>query len=384
MELQVQIDDVTACPGRCPGCALSPEERKSPDPDMSSDVLVGVSSAVAAYARELQPDSVNVTFGIADHLMMGSQYVRDIYRVVATDLASAGYSGESAIVFFSTSMIANERRAKEQIETLTTFERVAGIDLIPVVVLDPQNLRHKTLGPQWRSYVDLANKSFGRIDLALNLSSAACSLITPLEILDYVREFGFQEVTINWTPTDGNLKSTASDMPALVGWLIDFADRADARGVSYSYGPVMSRAAHSVMCRLDGVALSEVVDTVVDKTIRHSIHVDADGSLYPKFEAIGDIPHSPRFGYSALGNVLNQSISSILDESLDMVKRRIMTEHFRDRRCVGCKYLNVCATTGFHAYSHVLEGRYGNSSCPHVARALWDQTFVSMEDPEAA
>lgn len=383
MELQVQIDDVTACPGRCTGCALSADERKSTEPDMAPGVLDRVLEALGDYIATLRPESVNITYGIADHLLVGERYVGEqLYAKTAALLAVHGYNDGRSTVFFSASLVANRNVAARQIAYLESFPRLPGVDMVPVVVVDPQNLRHPTFGAQWRAYAAMANKAFGRIDLALNLSAVACALITPQELLDYVNEYGFQEVTINWTPTDGNLVATASDMPGLAAWLIDFADRADACGVSYSYGPVMSRAANAVMCRHAGAPLADVIDTVVDPTIRHSIHIDADGSLYPKFEAIGDIPHSPRFGYPAMGNVLDKPIARILDEQLPAVKRRILSEHLRDRRCVGCKHLNVCATTGFHAYSHVMEGKYGDASCPHVARVLWDQTFGSLQDPD--
>ncbi len=38
-EMQIQIDDVYACPGHCPGCALSSLERKGYEPDVSLDTL---------------------------------------------------------------------------------------------------------------------------------------------------------------------------------------------------------------------------------------------------------------------------------------------------------------------------------------------------------
>ena len=92
MELQVQIDDVMACPGRCPGCALSASERRSATPDMGVDVLARVAKSVAQYARVLGPKSVNVTFGIADHFLIGEEYVHDIYRSMAGELSRAGLS----------------------------------------------------------------------------------------------------------------------------------------------------------------------------------------------------------------------------------------------------------------------------------------------------
>lgn len=382
MELQVQIDDVSACPGRCPGCALSASERRATAPDMAPAVLAAAINAVGDYARATQPSSVNVTFGIADHLLIGEHYVHEIYRQTATRLAAEGYTGERATIFFSASLIAARAVAERQVAYLTSIPLIGGIPLIPVVVVDPQNLKHRTFGDQWRAFADLANRSFGRIDLAMNLSGTACQLMTPEEMVDYVRTYGFKEVTINWTPTPDNRINTASDLRAIEDWLIGFAELADAAEISYSYGPVMSRSAHAIRCSQEETDLTDVVAKVVDRTIRHSIHIDANGALYPKFEAIGDVPHSPRFGYPALGNVTKDSVLAILDANLPVIERRVIAAHVRDRRCVDCPYMKACAITGFHIYSYVLGPKSGDGQCPHVARRLWEYTFGSLSDPE--
>ena len=75
-EMQIQIDDVYACPGHCPGCALSSVERKGYEPDVSLETLHLIYDKLNDYLKEINNyDRIGITYGIADHFLMSDDYL---------------------------------------------------------------------------------------------------------------------------------------------------------------------------------------------------------------------------------------------------------------------------------------------------------------------
>ncbi len=388
-ELQVQIDDVYACPGSCGGCVLSAGERRAAAPDMAADVLDLAIERLLGYVDHLpQLSRLNLTYGIADHLMMDDAYLERIYQLGAAVVARAKpREPEHSAVFFTTALIGKHERLMPRLERLAGI--VGEIPLLPVVVLDPALLYDRKFGGIYRRLILDTKALFGRVDLSINLSDRAVRQISADDIYAFAEENAFDELTVNWTPTFGNRELTTGDMPFLTQWLLDFDRTVEARGtVSSSFRPVLMASVNSVMCRvgdLSEATTARSVEEMIPQTIARSIQIDHLGNLLPKFEAIGDVPHSERFGYAPLGNLRDAPIAQLMAAGTPVVQRRIMAAHSRTRACASCEYSGFCAATGFHVFNTVLRGRNnGAKSCPHVARALFEHFYeaASAADPE--
>ena len=374
-ELQVQIDDVYACLGLCAGCVLSPDERKGKTPDMPADILELTVSRLVAHASAMRPlKRVNVTFAIADHILMGADYMKRIHAL-GSEIVRAGqpstmdYSG----VFFTTSLVGKPAKVMEMLSDVK-----AGIDtdvpFIPLVVLDGRVVNATKFGGQWKEMVVFAKDLFGKVDLNTNLSVEAISTMSPGELLAFAADNGFDDVTVNWTPTLANAGATLSDSAAMSAWLLEFDGLVRQRGdITTGYGQYLDRVVeNAVMSRgRDGSSgMAEYVMNVVPETIRKSVEIDHRGNLLAKFEAVGDIPHAPRHGFRPLGHVSEGSIDEILDRSRSAMLRDVVMQHSRGP-CVTCDYNAVCAVTGFHVSSGVArKSGYAGEGCPHVARDL--------------
>jgi hypothetical protein len=376
-ELQVQIDDVYACLGQCTGCVLSADERRGKTPDMDEATLELAVSRLVDHATAMRPlKRVNVTFAIADHILMGTDYMRRIHelgsRIVrAGEPASMEYSG----VFFTTSLVGKPKRVMEMLAEVR-----AGIEddvpFIPLVVLDGRVVNATKFGAQWREMVVYAKELFGKVDLNTNLSVEAIGTMSPEELMAFAADNGFDDVTVNWTPTLANAASTLSDNEMMARWLLRFDTLVRERGdITTGYGQYLDRVVENAVGARGMDASSDMmgyVSEVVPETIRKSVEVDHRGNLLAKFEAVGDIPQSARHGFRELGHLSEGSVDEILERARPLMLRHVIGQHTRGE-CADCEFNAVCAVTGFHVSTGVAR-KTGMASkdagCPHVARDL--------------
>lgn len=390
-ELQIQIDDVYACLGQCAGCVLAPEERKAQAADMSEETLALAVRKLREHAASVGPlDRVNVTFGIADHLLIGVDYLEKLHAL-GSSIVEAGRPADRAhsAVFFTTSLVGKPASVIAMLREVRA--RMTGsVPLIPLVVLDGRLIKSMKFGPMWREMVLVAKELFGKVDLSTNLSVDAVSCMSPQELAAFATRNGFDEVTVNWAPTIRNAASTLDDVGTVARWLLEFDRLAERRhAITTSFRPVIARTVDAIMCR-DGAApsLISAVEGIVPETIRKSIEIDHLGFVLPKLEAIGDITHADRHGLRPLGHLSEGTVEEIIDRALPRVLSKIIGIHAQGA-CSTCRHSAVCAGTGFHVATHVARktGRseaYEEEGCPHVAYALIDAISSEMKDQDAA
>lgn len=386
-ELQIQIDDVYACLGQCAGCVLAVEERRSPSPDMSSNILELSVERLKEHATSMQPlQRINVTFGIADHILFGADYIVDLHRR-GSEIIRAGNPSDKAhsAVFFTTSLVGKPAKVIELMKNVRS--RIGdNIQLIPLVVLDGRLIEAAKFGPLWKEMVLEAKRLFGKVDLSTNLSVEAIKAMSPEQLAQFATDNGFDEVTINWAPTLMNAPKTLGDTQAMSDWLIAFDQIAQGKDhITTSFRPVIEKTVDALMCTYDGTPpnLMQTVTELVPETIMKSIEIDHLGNLLPKFEAIGDITHAERHGFKPLGHISKASIKDLIEAAMPVVARKIAAVHARGA-CSTCEYSPVCAGTGFHVATNV--ARLTNhivkdsNSCPHVAYGLIKRIAEEMMD----
>lgn len=381
-ELQVQIDDVYACLGLCAGCVLTPDERRGKSPDMPDDVLELAIDRLTDHASAMRPlNRVNVTFAIADHILMGGDYMKRIHGLGARIVrAGAPSSMEYSGVFFTTSLVGKPAKVMELLKDVR--ESIEDdVPFIPLVVLDGRVVKKTKFGAQWKEMVLYAKALFGKVDLNTNLSVEACGSMSPGELMAFASDNGFDDVTVNWTPTLANANATLSDNRVMSLWLLEFDELVRARGdITSGYGQYLDRVVENAIRDRGGDGASGMADyakALVPETIRKSVEVDHHGNLLAKFEAVGDIPHATRHGLRPLGHISEGSIDEILARGQPAMLRNVMAQHARGA-CLACEYNAVCAVTGFHVATAVARKtgmQEPAGECPHVARPLIEAAY---------
>jgi hypothetical protein len=385
-ELQVQIDDVYACLGQCAGCVLAADERRVSNPDMSSATLDLSVSRLKEHAAAMAPlKRVNVTFGIADHILIGADYIVDLHRR-GSEIIKAGNpeDRQHSAVFFTTSLVGKPAKVIAMMQDIRS--RIGDeVQLIPLVVLDGRWIEEAKFGQLWKEMVLEAKALFGKVDLSTNLSVDSINVMSPAQLVAFAKDNGFDEVTINWAPTLLNAPRTLSDNVKMAQWLLDFDALAQAgvEQITTSFRPVIERTIDALMCNYDGTppSLMSTVTDLVPETILKSVEIDHLGNLLPKFEAIGDITHADRHGMQNLGHIAKAPIATLIDQAMPKVARKIASIHAKGT-CATCKYSAVCAGTGFHIATNVARlsgvGLNDEGPCPHVAFGLIDRIAEEM------
>ena len=388
VELQVQIDDVYACPGNCGGCVLAAEERRATTPDMAPEILDLCFARLADYIPTLDGlRYVNITFGIADHLRMPDDYLHRLYHQSADLFEKTGFTGPENSIFFTTSLIGKTDQILPRLEKLLHHRRV--IPIYPIAVLDPAKLYNKNFGAVYEGNILRTKELFGKVDLAINLSDDAIRNITPRDLHDFAADHGFGEVTLNWTPNKGNLARTFGDLPALVQWLFDFDHCVETAGrIASSLAPILRRSVEMVYCSARNPdqlpSMVDVLREILPNTVRRSLEIDHEGFILPKLEAVGDITHGSRFDLPPLGHLADGAIADIINKALPGLTTRIARLHGQHKACMQCPHLAICAMTGFHVYNHVIRDQMPDgTACPHIGAALINhyRQQVDGDDP---
>jgi len=362
-EFQLQIDDVYSCGGSCAGCVLTQDERKSRVPALKESVFELLSSRIIEYLPHISDiKSLNITYGIGDHLRMSTDYLSSIYDLAVSCIESrAGLSGS---VFISMSLVGREADLKSKLNHLKAIQK-PGIPIIPLVVLDPKKLYNKRFSDVYKGLMQEAKQISGIVDLSSNLSDEDCRRISPSEMHEFAVLNGFNDVTLNWVPVQSNLLSTTQDIKGTARWLNSFTDICESSGkVKSTFSPIFQMFAEHLKNEGD-ISPLEVVDRYVIPLISRQLQIDHTGNVYPKFDGIGDLPQNPRFGFESIGNIVDESIDDIITNNSILIKTRTSSPYLKKSSCMSCEYSKYCALTGFHVYTkNVLAETDG--SCPHL------------------
>lgn len=359
-EIQIEIDDVYGCPGHCPGCALSSLEKKSYEPDMDFDILKLSIEKLIPYVRSLENlEKLNLTYGIADHFLMKNEYLEKTYHLGADLLEKTGMNNGKNGIFFSASMIGKHNHIMQKVEYLHNVSQKRGVPFYIIAVLDPKNLYRKNFSDIYKNNIIKTHELTGRVDLSINLSEEAINNISPQEIYDFTIDNHFNELTINWIPTNDNIDYVYFDQNKLAKWLIDLDQIIEKNGekIDTSYRTVILRTINSIMCNSDSNLENDFrteIKMKLKELVSKSIQISDTGDIFPKYEAIGDIPHSPRLGVEAWGNIKeNKSIKDIVSAGINKTEKFILKQ-FVKNPCITCEYNKFCSNSGFHIYNHVL------------------------------
>jgi radical SAM protein with 4Fe4S-binding SPASM domain len=388
-EIQIEIDDVYGCPGHCPGCTLSSLERKSDHADMAPEVMVNAINKLKQYVPTLKNlEKINLTYGIADHFLMSKEYLAHTYDLGASLIEEANLSNPYNGIFYSASMIGKHELIMEKVRFMHDLSKKRGIPFYIIAVLDPKHLYHKKFAEVYKKNIIETAKLIGKVDLTINLSEEAINFITPQDLFEFALQNHFDEVTINWTPTFDNLQFVYMNQQKLASWLLEF-DRliSDSKKLDTSYRPVIIKTINNLKCKQPEQELSfqENLEYNLPELVHKSIQIDDKGNIFPKYEAIGDIAHTPRLGFEPIGNVMQeQGISEMFERHINITKKNV-TKQFLQEPCDSCEFNQYCANSGFHIYNHVLQkaakkdinismalkNNIEQHGCPHVAKQMF-------------
>ncbi len=388
-EIQIEIDDVYACPGNCPGCILSKLERKTDKPDMPNDILVKSIEKLKSYVPTLKNlEKINLTFGVADHFMMSNEYLAHTYNLGASLIESANLKNPENGVFFSASMIGKHDIIMEKVNFLHDLSKKRGVPLYIIAVLDPKHLHHHKFAETYKNNITKSHELLKRVDLSINLNEESLSLISPKELFNFALEHKFSDVTLNWTPSYDNIAFVYMDQEKLANWLLEFDNLISKTDkTSAVYRQVIMRTISNLRHKNynSDYSFQENLEYNLPELVYKNLHIDDQGNIFPKYEAIGDVSHSPRLGFEPIGNVTNDSsISEMIEKSLFKIKKYI-TKQFLNEPCNSCEFNQYCTNSGFHVYNHIinksatknlntsiaLNNNIEKFDCIHVAKALF-------------
>lgn len=380
-EIQIEIADATVCAGTCAGCSLPNEIKHSAHREgISTQMRELINSRLEEYLSALDGyDSITITYSVGDHFLYADHYIQAIYQDAVQLIKRAGVSAKGGSAVSVTASLVGKSADLHRRLAFHASLQDPDVPFIPVVVFDPKKLQHRKFAEGYLDTIKASSHAFSKVDFSVNLSSEVVRAITPEDLLTVASEHGFEPAVINWQMTTHNLENTwgcAATIEEIKEWIIRYDTMAMSESAASSYGYIMGR----VLGLADALAagghslISNEMREVIFHSISRTLLIDGEGNVYPKFEAIGDIPHGKEYGYEAMGNIADASIAEIIATALPKVHRRIVMA-LSGHACAGCRHVTACALSGFHVYNHVIQ-RAGKrdtpESCPHIAMGFFD------------
>lgn len=359
-ELQIEIDDVYSCTGSCPGCMLTVEERMSKKPDMDEPTMDLTLEKLSDYITGLQDsrgiESVNLTFGIGDHLRMSDEYLASLTYKTERFFRETKGMPQSRAMHVTMSLIDRPQHVERSLRILKANK---GVDVVPIVVIDPILLfSQKRFAPDYLLNIRKAKEIFSVIDMQVNISDSVVDTIHSSEIADFAKENEFSEVTINWVPNNFNLGKTTRQINRTKEWLLELAATIDSEeNLSSSYIPVVEKCVNSQK-NSEELEIFDYISKITEETYRYSIQIDEKGRVFPKMEAIGDIPFNPRFGFSELCNIHQHDMEESVEAGVSAIEKWLKKSILK-QPCIDCPYQKACCSGGYQAYSQFLDQKNG-------------------------
>jgi len=371
------LETALACPGQCPGCMIPATLRRGREPAMPTD---RVDQALAAFGRQITDlgdiHSVEFNCGIADHMILGGDYLASLYDRFLGLCDTPGLTNEDSEFEFTTALYGSEAKL------LATLERMARaaegrLPIKPVVVIDPTLRR---VAPKlWREQQAMLAKAlqvFGNpVDVAINLSLQAVDAMTPAEMFDLFLDRAVPEFKVNWVPTAGNLADTAAELDRIEDWLIAYMQL--AADSAFPQNAELISVTRSLLEGADqglgdDADLTEHLTAVCRRHVPAHLFVTADGSVSALMEAVGDIPFHPAQGLVPVAHLDQGPLQPQIERAIPRLVATLVRGVSRPA-CGACPHRLACAGSAYPAYAHVLRKAGSRPDrCPHPGRRVFD------------
>ena len=322
---QITIELFNQCKGTCTGCMLTIDERKAVTPLMSKKVFDLVISKLNDYSK-----SVNKMYrpimAFGDFPAMDPSDQESFFEVFDRYKMHFGF----------TLTLVDESKEDQY---FSTIDRALSIDdrTLFDITIDPFRLKNNET---YRYLMSESVKKMNHYHMAVLLSEAVLSKISPEELSEVLRDVFGQNVQVNlaFTPSLSNLEKKN------YGYNVDSAANYYNRFLDTS--PALQEH------RLREIERYQKSGGDYYNYVTHGFHVKSDTSIYPVVHTIfGDIILDGRNGsHKALGRLLKQDFCEILDvESRQINYMNSYNNLFMDKGdfdCKKCSFYNACRFHG--------------------------------------
>lgn len=314
----ITLEVFNGCGGGCPGCALTPQERRVNDLLLSNELLERGLNAIADYGRHVGAVMRPVlTFG--DGLLINPDQfanIRDTYERLGLAFGTTATFASSADDIY-----------EQNLSKLLDYD-----DDILDITIDPFRYRQNK---NYASRIRFIVHNFGHLHLQILVSQAMMDHFNPSELGVMFAEELNHPVAVVFTPSEANMLKRQYRYPAVDA--LDFAKK------FYGSHPIHKQFLAEDMSRLEHVH-GEYQDFV-----RQAFHIGPDLSLYAQsYTPFGDIIFDQRNGGKSLGNLLNEEICDIVEKTAAKrlsVKSGIGMDD-NDFDCQSCRYYDSCKFYG--------------------------------------
>ena len=370
--IQILLETILRCGGNCSGCALASTERMlKSDFDFPAFRIKAkkINQLLTSYSKEDDVESITIFLGQGDHFLMNDNEI-DGFVEICADIVPNELKHKT-VVFITASAIGKESVIKERMDMFYDSSLKYKIPFFIQTVFDPKKIvLHDNFKETYVNNILYFKEKCGMTELTINLGEDMFEQMKPHEFHDWVIEYGFKHVEMNWVMshlTHDMWKKNASEMFAwLKDWLLAY--QKDKR-YEINFIPFMSR---HLMLKEKNIMGSrpDIENSLVD-----NIYIDYSGEIImgqmgvvSNLTPMGERMSKIKSNSINLNNfVSGNDLFKALKFNATKIAGKIQKEILKKSSCLDCSYKTVCSVSGSVAWFDYNDSKdfiSNKSNCP--------------------
>jgi hypothetical protein len=353
--IQILLETMLRCGGNCSGCALASTERmQKADFDFAAFKIKAkkINQLLNNYYKTDSLESITVFLGQGDHFLMNDHEI-DNFVAICADIIPHELKHKT-VVFITASAIGKEIVIKEKMDMFYASSLKYKIPFFIQTVFDPKKIIvHDNFKKTYVNNILYFKEKCGMTELTINLGEDMFEQMKPQDFHDWVIEYGFKHVEMNWVMsklTHEMWKTHAVEMFAwLKEWLLIY--KTDRR-YEINFIPFMNR---HLMLKNKNILNSR---EEIENSLIENLYIDYSGEvIMGQMGVVSNLtPMGERMSKIKSNSVnLNNFVSGTdLFNSLKLnaskMTGKIQKEILKKSACLDCAYKTVCSVSGSVAW----------------------------------
>lgn len=346
--IQILLETMTRCGGNCSGCALSSVERM--DTRFDFDNFLHKTQLVYQELLKVnveEVESITLFLGQGDHFLMSDKeipaFMEACSKMIPVHLKS------KTLLFITASAIGKSEQIKYKMDLFYNKSLEYEMPFFIQVVFDPKKIN---INPKFKEiYINnilYFKEKCGMTEVTVNLGEDLLNYISPLEFHQWIKEYKFKHIEMNWVTNQFTYpmwKSIYNDMFSwLKQWLLIYKEDPI---YEINFIPFLTR--YFKKKELSPISIHKDIT----QTFEDNLYIDYQGQFFPS--QMGMISNLTPFG---------QRIVEYHSKTPEQMSQQVIGSFLKKNNCMDCEFQSVCALSGNTSLFNYKENNHETNECP--------------------
>lgn len=355
--IQILLETMLRCGGNCSGCALSSVERMSKssiDWNFFEQKVKSVNQFLQEKIKSGPIESISLFLGQGDHFLMSEdemhQFMHFCSQMVPKEVL------HKTVILITASAIGKQQQIKEKMDKFFEISLEHSMPFFIQVVFDPKKMMLNDKFKQiYINNILYFKQKCGMTELTINLGNDLFESMSPNEFHQWVKEYKFAHVEMNWVMNNQTKQMWNSHSKVMFEWLIELLEiNAQDHTYEINFVPFLARALQA-----NGMNAAFLKKHLTQQ-LKENIYIDNEGNI--ALSQAGLVSNLISLKQRLEKQPLSISNITEIAEYSDKTAQNLISKILRRKSCIECEFSQVCSQIGTSAWIDLYEGNTQN--CP--------------------